>query len=271
MTPEQRVKNYLTQNQPRLQQSSSLDAVISDVKLSLFYGFSGGLSAEQLRKLVVEWATFNAPGLLITVAPGTPWAPDPAAHVPTQTELDDLVASVNKVVSKVNAGANLFGDKDNNLKLKVTGLTANLKGADGFLTVGVGWGGSAVLKANKGLLFLEGEISSDSWSLSFSFPRDSFTPNLIVIPDVFDQGMSSSGNIARAVAKLPNISGVRNITSQLKPDLAKVGDAFGAVGAINDTKPGVNFGFKIQNPTAAPGQQGMPGGVQGVFTITWVI
>ena len=272
MTPEQRVKNYLAQNQSRLQLASSIDAVVSDVKRSLFFGFSSGLSDEQLRKLVVEWAMFNAVGLLIPVTPGTPGSPDPAAHVPTQTELDDLVASVSKAVSKVNAGVNLFGDKDNNLKLKVTGLTANLKGADGFLFVGgATWGGSAVLKASKGPLNLEGEISSDSWSLSFSFPRDSFTPNLVALPDVFDQGVSSAGNIARAVAKLPNISAVRNITSQLKPDLTKVGDAFDAVGAISDTKPGVNFGFKIQNPPPTAGQQGIPSGVQGVFTITWVI
>ena len=148
MTPEQRVKNYLAQNQSRLQLASSIDAVISDVKLSLFYGFSSGLSDEQLH---------------------------------------------------------------------------------------------------------------------------SFTPNLVALPDVFDQGVSSAGNIARAVAKLPNISAVRNITSQLKPDLTKVGDAFDAVGAISDTKPGVNFGFKIQNPPPAAGQQGIPSGVQGVFTITWVI
>ena len=271
MTPEQRVKNYLAQNQLKLQLSSSIDAIVRDVKLTVFYGFSGGLTDEQIRKLVVEWATFHAVGLLITVTPGNTGSPDPAQHAPTQTELDDLVGSVGKVVNKVGAGANLFGSAHNNLKLKVTGLTANLKGADGFLTVGASWGGTAVLKANKGPLFLEGEIGSDAWSLSFSFPRDSFVPNLVTLPSVFEQGIGSAGNIARTVAKLSKISDVRNITSQIKPYLAKVGDAFDAVGAISDAKPGVSFGFKIGSPTPMPGQQGMPGGVEGMFTITWVL
>ena len=273
MTPEEQVKRYLLLNTLKLQKFASIDDVVSEVKRSAFLTFSLGISDAEIRKLVVSWATINAVRLLINVSPGTQGAgtPDPKSLPPTQTELDDLVASIKKTVSKVSAGVNLLGDKDNNLNLNVTGLTANLKGSDGFLSIGAGWGGSAVLKANKGPLYLQGEISSDSWSLSFSFPRDSFTPNLVSLPDVFDQGVASAGNIARAVAKLPKISDVRNITSQLKPDLAKVGDAFDAIGAIQDTKPGVSFGFKLQSPTPMPGQQGMPNGVQGVFTITWVI
>jgi len=271
MSPEERVKSYLAQNRSRLQASTSVDAVVRDIKLSVFYGFSGGLTDDQIRKIVVEWATFNAVGLLVKVDPGTPGSPDPAQHVPTQTELDDLVASVGKVIKTVGAGVNLVGSKDNNIKVKVTGLTANLKGSDGFLTVGATWGGSVVLKANKGPFFLDGEIGSDKWEISLSFPRDSSVPNLSTLPPLMEQTESSAGNIARAVGKLGKVSDVRNITSQIKPDLAKVGDAFDAVGGISDAKPGVSFGFKIGSPTPMPGQQGMPGGVQGMFVITWVI
>ena len=272
MSPEQRVNNYLAQNQSRLRSSSGIDAIVREIRSSVFYGFSSGLGDEQIRKLVVAWALVNAVNLLIKVGPGDPASPDPAQHTPTQTELDDLVASVNKVVKTVGAGVTL-GKDDANFKLKVTGLTANLKGSDGFLTVGASWGGSVVLKANKGPLYLDGEIGSDKWELTLSFPRDSYVPNLVTLPDVVGQGEKSAGNIARAVGRLSKVSDVRNITSQIKPDLAKVGDAIDAVSGIADTpnKTGVSFGFKIGSPTAMPGQQGIPGGVQGMFVITWVI
>ncbi|HEY3738258.1 MAG TPA: hypothetical protein VGL53_00365 [Bryobacteraceae bacterium] len=273
MTPEQRITNYLMQNQSRLQSSSSVDAVVSVVKQSVFYGFSSGLTDAQIRQIVVRWATVYAVGLLITVDQVTPGSADPGPHIPTDTELDDLVASVKKVIKTVGAGVNLVGKDSANIKLKVTGLTANLKGSDGFLTVGASWGGSVVLKANKGPFFLDGEIGSDKWELTLSFGRDSYVPNLVTLPTVMEQGESSAANIARAVGRLSSVSDVRNITSQIKPDLAKVGDAFDAVSGIADTpkKTGVSFGFKIGSPTAGPGEQGMPGGVQGMLVITWVI
>ena len=211
--------------------------------------------------------------MLIRVDPGAPAPADPAKHIATDSELDDLVASVRKVVKTVGAGVNLVGKADANVKLRVSGLTANLKGSDGFLTVGASWGGSVVLKANKGPVYLDGEIGSDKWELVLSFPRDSYVPNLVTLPAVLQQGESSAGNIARSVGRLSKISDVRNITSQIKPDLAKVGDAFDAVSGIADTpkKTGVSFGFKIGSPAPGPGQQGMPGGVQGMFVVTWVI
>ena len=272
MTPEQRVTSYLAQNQSKLKSATSIDAIVREIRLSVFYGFSSGLTDDQIRQLVVSWAMVNAVNLLIKVNPGAPASTDPAApHAPTDSELDDLVASVKKSIKTIGAGVNLIGTDDANVKLKVTGLTANLKGADGFLTVGASWGGKAVLKANKGPLFLDGEIGSDKWELVLSFPRDSFAPNLLTLPTVMEQGESSAANIARSVARLSNISDVRNITSQIKPDLAKVGDAVDAVSGIKDAKAGVHFGFKIGSPSPGPGQQGIPGGVQGMFVITWVI
>ncbi len=270
MTPEQRVTNYLNLNQFKLQLATSVDAVVGEIKLSVFYGFSGGMTDEQIRQIVVRWAAFHAVNLLIKVEPGEAAPADPSQHVPTETELDELVGSVKKVIKTIGAGVNVVGTDRANFKLKVTGLTANLTGADGFLTVGASWGGSAIFKANKGPFFLDAEVGSDKWELVLSFPRDSYVPNLSTLPSVMEQGERSAGNIARSVGRLSKISDVRNITAQIKPDLAQVGDAFDAASSIADTpaKAGVSFGFKIGGSAPGPGQ---PGGVQGMFVITWVL
>ena len=84
MTPEQRVTSYLAQNQSKLKSATSIDAIVREIRLSVFYGFSSGLTDDQIRQLVVSWAMVNAVNLLIKVNPGAPASTDPAApHAPT--------------------------------------------------------------------------------------------------------------------------------------------------------------------------------------------
>ena len=254
MTPEERIKAYLDQNRSSLQNATDLNAVVSQVKLSVFFGLST-LSDDQIRKIVSYWAMFNAVGLLTKI----------------RITSSDFVDSVKRVISTAGAGVTL-GKEGANLKLKVTGLTANLKTADGSASLGVSWAGSVKLEAVSGPFHFSGEIASDKWEIALTFPGEDSIPNLDTLPTVFKEGEGAVRNIARAAAGMKDLKQIRNIGAQVKPDIAKVQAAVDAVSGVASApkKGGWSFGFKVGSPDPIPGGQRMPPGVQGSAVVTWV-
>jgi hypothetical protein len=265
MTPQERVTAYLHANKSRFEYST-LDLVVSDVKLSLFYGMSS-LSDDEIRKVVVQWATVHAVGLLLRAPPtgGTPGTP---AGSPANSE-SDLIAAVKKAVATIGAGVTI--GKDNaNINIGVTGPTANLKRNDKEVSVGISWGGTLNLEASSGPIHFSGSLSKDSWEMVVSFPQDTYIPDLSTLGKVFTEGESAFGRMAETARHVKNIEEIRNVGALVKPDLDKVQKAVEAAKGVAKAKGGVSFGFKVGSPDPMPGQQGIPPGVQGTIVFSYV-
>jgi hypothetical protein len=125
MTTEDRITAYLFANKSKIE-FSTLDLVVEDVKLHLFYGMSP-ISDDEIRKIVSRWAMINAVGLLTKptsagTAPAKTGTPPPASD-------SELIDTVKKAISTINDGVTI-GRKGGNINIGVTGLTANLRKGD---------------------------------------------------------------------------------------------------------------------------------------------
>jgi hypothetical protein len=267
VNPEERITTYLTTHRTGLE-SSTIDLVVKDVKLFVFYGMSP-LSDEEIRKIVVRWASFNAIGLLRpqTADPSAP----PATGTPSATSNSDLIDAVKKAISNINDGVTI-GTKGANINIGVTGPTANLKKGDSSASLGISWGGTLKLDAESGPFHFSGNLSKDKWEITLSFPEDTYIPDLSSLGKVFSEGERAVGKMADATRSFNNISDASKIGALIKPNAAAVQDAVDAVSGIVKApkKGGASFGFKLGSPEPGPGQQGIPGGVQGSVVFTYV-
>ena len=270
MRPEDRITAYLYAHQASLQYSdSTIDSVVKDVKLSVFYGMSP-ISDDAIRKVVAQWATFNAPGLLLK--PSTVGAPAPGPGAPPSNPDSELIDAVKRAVSTVNGGVTI-GRSGANVNIGVTGLTANLKNGDNSASLGISWGGTLKLDAESGPFHFSGNLSKDKWEITLSLPQDTYIPDLSSLGKVFTEGERAVGKMADATRSFNNISDAAKVGALMKPHLAAIQDAVDAVSGIAKAskKGGASFGFKLGSPDPGPGDQGIPRGVQGtvVFTYTF--
>lgn len=268
MNPEARIKAYLEMNRSKLQFASDVSEVVADIKLYVFHD-TNAISDDEIRKVVVQWASFNAVWLLHKFGPGAPLPPpDPKAPAPSSS---DLINSVKRVIRTINDGVT-FGPDQNNLVLGVTGLTANLKSGGKSLSAGISWSGVLKVEAESGPLHFEGKLSQDQWELTLTFPRDSAVPDLSSVATVFSRGETAVGNLAVASAHLKDLSDSAKISALVKPNIDAVQDAVEAATGIAAVPKGggVSFGFKVGSPQPGPGEQGMPGGIEGSAVFTYV-
>ena len=270
MKPEDRINAYLYAHQAGLQYSNSpVDSIVKDVKLSVFYGTTP-ISDDFIRQVVVQWATFNAPGLLIKPSTIGPPAP-PAPGTPSTNSDSDLIDAVKKAVSTVSDGVTI-GRKGANVNIGVTGATANLKKGDNSAALGISWGGALKLDAESGPFHFSGNLSKDKWEITLSFPQDTYIPNLSTLGKVFTEGERAVGKMADATRSFTNIGDVAKVGALIKPNVGAVQDAVDAVSGIADApkKGGASFGFKIGSPDPGPGDTGIPRGDQGSIVFTYV-
>lgn len=268
MTPKERIIQYLFAHKSSIE-SSTIAEVVRDARLSVFYGMSP-ISDSEIRTIVVQWATVHAVGLLITQPKAGP--PAPKSGAPPANSASELVDAVKKAVTSIHNGVTL-GNKDaDNVNIGVTGLTANLKSHSGEASLGISWTGTLKLEAASGPFHLSGTLSQDSWDITLSFPQDTYIPDLSTLGKVFSEGEKAIGNIADATRSFHNISDVRKVSALIKPHVSAVQNAVEAVSGIANApkKGGMSFGFKIGSPDPGPGQEGMPGGVQGQVVFTYV-
>ena len=270
MKPEDRINAYLYAHQAGLQYSNSpVDSIVKDVKLSVFYGTTP-ISDDFIRQVVVQWAAFNAPGLLIKPSTIGPPAP-PAPGTPSTNSDSDLIDAVKKAVSTVSDGVTI-GRKGANVNIGVTGATANLKKGDNSAALGISWGGALKLDAQSGPFHFSGNLSKDKWEITLSIPQDTYIPNLSTLGTVFTEGERAIGKMVDATRSFTNIGDAAKVGALIKPHLGAVQDAVDAVSGIADApkKGGASFGFKLGSPDPGPGEQGMPRGLQGSVVFTWV-
>src|ERR1043165_1338889 len=266
MTPQERITAYLHTNKSRFEYST-MDLVISDVKTSLFYGMSP-LSDDEIRNVIVKWATVHAIGLLMRDPAGGGRPGRPAGSPPSNSE-SDLVAAVKKAIATIGAGVTI-GKENANINISVTGPTANLKRNDKEISLGISWGGALELDASSGPIHFSGSLSKDSWEMVVSFPQDTYIPDLSALGRVFTEGEVAFGRMADAARHVKSIDEIRSVGALVKPELDKVQKAVDAAKGIAKAKGGVSFGFKVGSPDPLPGQQGIPPGVQGTIVFSYV-
>jgi len=269
MNPEERITTYLATHRSSLE-FSTIDRTVKDVKLSVFYGMSP-ISDEEIRQIVARWASFNAIGMFRGLPSVDPSAPAPATGAPPTPSNSDMIDAVKKAISSVIDGVTI-GKKDANINIGVTGPTANLKKGDNSVSLGVSWGGTLKLDAASGPFHFSGNLSKDKWEITLSFPEDTYIPDLSSLGKVFTEGERAVGKMADATRSFNNLSDTGRIGALIKPNAAAVQDAVDAVSGIANApkKGGASFGFKLGSPEPGPGQQGMPGGVQGSLVFTYV-
>jgi len=268
MKPEDQVREYLFTHKSRVEQSS-VDLVVKDVKLSLFYGMSP-LSDDEIRKVVVGWAAVHAVGLVLRQPPTGPPLSTPGGTAPAATD-SELVDAVKKAISTISDPVTI-GKEGANIKIGVTGLTANLKKGGQSASLGISWGGTLKLDASSGPFHFSGNLAKDKWEMTLSFPRDTYIPDLSSLGEVFTKGEKAVWKMAEATRGFSNISDARRIGALVKPEMTAVQGAVEAASGIAKAgkKGGPSFGFKVGSPEPGPGEQSIPGGVQGTVVFTYV-
>ncbi len=274
MNPRDRIIAYLSTQRSRIE-SSTVDNVVKDVKLSVFYGMSP-ISDADIRTIVVQWATFNAVGLLTKQGdpdpssnPGTP-SPGPA---PTNSD-SDFKDAVNQAIKIAHSIPILVQDVKipGNIKVSVTGATKSLKSPAGEVGISVSWTGTVKLNVDSGPFHFEGSVSDSSWGLTLSMPRKTYVPDMSKYGQVFSKGLTAAGQIVDATRSFNNISDVKNVVSLITPHVSDAVTAVQEVSAIakTPTEGGASFGFSVGSPTPGPGETGIPGGVQFQVVFTYV-
>jgi hypothetical protein len=267
MKPEDRIVTYLFAHKASFQYST-MDIVVKDVKLSVFYGMSP-MSDAEIRKVVAQWAAVNAVGLVITPLTGGSGAVPPPGTPPTTDS--EFIDAVKKAVSTINDGVTV-GKKGANVNIGVTGLTGNLKSGDKSASLGLSWTGKLKLEAESGPFHFQGELSSDKWEITLSFPQDTYIPDLSTLGKVFSEGEKAVGKMADATRSFNNIGDARKVGALVKPHAAALQEAIDAASGIAKASKqgGPSFGFKVGSPDSLPGEQGIPRGVQGSIVFTYV-
>ncbi|GJD48639.1 hypothetical protein OPKNFCMD_1362 [Methylobacterium crusticola] len=264
---EARIQAYLNANKGSLR-FATIDQIVEQVKLYVL-GNRAVMSDADVRKAVARWAIFN-PVWLLPEPPGGAPSTAPAPRPLGRDQASGLVDDVKKVVGRVADGVTLV-QGSGSLNLKVTGATAKLQTAAGAAALTIGWTGTLGLKAESGPFHFSGELSKDKWELAVTFPDDDAVPNLSTLPKVFAEGEKAVRTIAAATATFSDISDAKRIGALVKPHVAALEEAVGAVSGIPtpQKKSGKSFGFKLGSPDPLPGEQGVPRGVQGSLTFTY--
>jgi hypothetical protein len=272
MKPEARINEYLFTNKSKVEYST-VDLVVQDVKLNVFYGMSP-ISDAEIRAVIVRWATVYAIGMILR-SPAGGTAPPPAPGAPSTPSDSELFDAVKKAVSTVIDGITI-GKKGANVNIAVTGLTANLKKGDKSASLGISWGGTLKLEAASGPFHFAGNLSKDKWELVLSFPQDSYIPDLSSLGKVFTEGERAVWKMAEATRGFNNIGDAGKIGALMKPHAAAVQSAADALTGLKNAskKGGASFGFKVGSPDPGPGVVGgeetIPPGVQGTLVFTYV-
>ncbi|MBS1834863.1 MAG: hypothetical protein JST65_19240 [Acidobacteria bacterium] len=271
MTPEQRILQYLYGKKASVE-LMTMSQAINFVKNDVFYGMPP-LGDEAIRKIIANWAMWNAPGLLTKVAnTGGASDPDDPSKPPAVVTDSEFMDAVKKAIKTVSAGVKIGNDKQN-VTIQVIGASAKL--LDGVITAELSWTGTLEVGVNSGPLHFTGTLGSDEWQIEVSFPNKTSLPNAATLGKVFGEGESALRKLARQRHNIKSLDDAKRITALMKPEIAAVQEAADAVMRLEknarSSKGGFDVGFKIGSPPPGPNQDGIPKGYEGsiVFTYRW--
>jgi hypothetical protein len=256
----QAVDDYLAKN--GWMSGMSVDFIVMNVNIFVPTAAKALLPSE-VRAKVVGWRSTHGP-IFPSAASG---ASPPSTQLPASPD-GKLVEAVKKAISTVTDGVDI---KHGNGKVNigVGGLTAELKKGDATLSAGVSWGGTLSVETEKADFHFSGELSSNRWEIKLTYPEDAAVPDLSTLGKVFGEGEKAMRNIISATASFKSLGDAGRIKDAISPQIQPVKDAVEAVQGIAKVPlKKVDFGVSIGSPDPAPGQNGMPPGVQFKATVT---
>ena len=255
MDPKQeamlRVQSYLHKHKSRLQHMT-VDFIFSEVRN--LGPDSKDLLDSELTATIAVWLSLNRAPYTLPVTP-SPTLPD-----------SKLIDAVKKGVTTVIDGVDIVRRDDGSLNVSIKGLTANLgKGT----SANVSWGGTLSVETRKGDFHLSGELSSQKWSVTLSWPQDTYVPDLSKLGKVFGEGETAMRNIVGATASFRGLQDAGRVKAAIAPHVDAVTEAVKAAeGVAKKPAKNVSFGLTIGSTAPMPGETGMPRGVQGGATLT---
>ncbi|MCP5424133.1 MAG: hypothetical protein H6970_03590 [Gammaproteobacteria bacterium] len=247
------VQVYLDRNKARLQWMT-VDFILWEARL--FVPNLTLIPDSELRLIVAVWRSLNGPMYPMPVSP------------PQSPADSKIIEAAKKGLSTVIEGVDIKHGAGK-INISVTGLTAELKKGDARLAAGVSWGGTLGLEAEAGDFHLTGELSSERWSVTLSYPEDTSIPDLTRLGKVFGEGESAMRKVIGATAGFRNLNDISRVKESIKPQLQPLKDAVEAVKGIAKAKTGPSFGITFGSPDPLPGETGIPRGIQGQAVLTW--
>jgi hypothetical protein len=255
------VDDYLAKN--GWMSGMSVDFIVQNVHIFVPTA-SAALLPSELRSKVVYWRSTHGPDL--SSVPGG--SAQPSAQLPASPD-SKLIEAVKKAITTVIDGRDIVKHGDGKVNIGVGGLTAELKKGDSTLSAGVSWGGTLSVEADKGDFHFQGELSSTRWQIQLTYPEDASVPDLTTLGKVFGEGEKAMRNIIGATASFKGLGDVGRVKDAISPQIQPVKDAVEAVQGIAKVPlKRVDIGISVGSPDPAPGQDGMPRGVEIKGTIT---
>ena len=258
MTPKEeaylKVQTYLAKHKKRLGEQN-VELIVWELRA--FVPETNQLLDGELRATAMIWRNLNGPPIpLPTVAP------------PTMSE-SKVIAAVKSAFTTVIQGVDLKHG-DGKINIGVTGLTAELSKDDSRAAVKVSWGGTLALEAKKGDFHFAGELSSDRWRITLSYPEDTAIPDLSKLGNVFGEGEKALRGSLSALSSFNSLHDAGKVKDAISPHMQPVSNAVEAVKGIAKApaKGGVSVGFTFGSGDPTPGGTNARGGVQGVITLT---
>jgi len=250
----QKVQSYLALNKKRLQ-SQNVDMLVWELRT--FVPGIDVLLDSDLRAAASIWRSINGPLF-----------PLPTTPPPTMPE-NKLIESVKNALTTVVQGVDLKRG-DGKINISVTGVTAELSKGNGKASVGVSWGGTLAVEAKKGDFHFAGELSSDRWQITLSYPEDTAIPDLSKLGKIFGEGEKALRGIVSATSEFKSLNDTSRVKEALAPHMLPVSEAVGAAKGIAKAPPkgGVSLGLTFGSPDPIPGGTGMPRGIQGQVVLT---
>ena len=253
-----KVQAYLEKHKKRLQEQN-VDFITWE--LQTFVPETKDIPDNELRATAAVWRSLHGPIF--------PLATRPPLTLPDSK----IVETVKGAVKTVLKGVDLSRTPNGRLHIGIGGLTSELTKGDTKVTATRTWGGALKLEVKKGDLHINGVLATDEWSVSVSYPEDSFAPtaeNLGKLVSAAEQAMHVS---YKALGGFDNILDKKKVQEAVEPAIKPLSEAAEAVlnTAKVPKKGGVSIGGKIGSPPPMPGDTGRPAGVQVgiVLTITF--
>ena len=148
--------------------------------------------------------------------------------------------------------------------------SSELKKGDTTVTATRSWGGALKVEVKKGDLHINGVLSTDEWSVSVSYPEDTFAPTADNLGKLVSEAEKAMRGSLKALGNFDNLLDRKKVQDAIAPAIKPLSDAAEAVQntAKVPRKGGVSIGGRIGSPPPMPGETGRPSGVQVVIVLT---
>ena len=250
-----KVQVYLEKHKKRLQEQN-VDFITWELKT--FVPETKEIPDNELRATAAVWRSLHGPIFPLSTRP------------PLTLPDSKIVETIKGAVKTVIKGVDLSRTPNGRLHIGIEGLTSELSKGDTTVTATRSWGGALKVEVKKGDLHINGVLATDEWSVSVSYPEDTFAPTADNLGKLVSEAEKAMRGSYKALGGFDNILDQKKVEDAIAPAIKPLSDAAEAVQSTAKVprKGGVSIGGKIGNPPAMPGETGRPSGVQVVIVLT---